>query len=238
MAQAWICEVCTFAHIRQEEHSYLTCAMCGAPRQHDAPLATKPDEQDTLSMDTEQAPVNRANPTHTPDLERTNSGLVASVTGVSRQIARLAIDSAGGDINLAVSNLLLGLGDQPPVLELASSHSDELELAQLGGVTQEQARMLLESANGNLEQARQSMLRAFVESAEDVAHVWQEEKLIEPGNKSGKLLECPLCCDEVCVEDTVWLHQCGHRYCRACLQRYVKVEMSGKHLSDAITRTA
>ncbi len=30
---AWTCSVCTYAHASAEERGFLSCAMCGAPRE-------------------------------------------------------------------------------------------------------------------------------------------------------------------------------------------------------------
>ena len=81
-------------------------------------------------------------------------------TGVSREMARLAIGAAGGDINLAVSNLTGGLlGGVVPVVALG--RSDSQALMELGGVSQDQARQLLQSVGGDAEQVPLPLSRTF-----------------------------------------------------------------------------
>eukprot|EP00658_Telonema_sp_P-2_P030014 TRINITY_DN2273_c0_g7_i1.p2 TRINITY_DN2273_c0_g7~~TRINITY_DN2273_c0_g7_i1.p2 ORF type:complete len:214 (+),score=45.16 TRINITY_DN2273_c0_g7_i1:129-770(+) len=160
-------------------------------------------------------------------IERTQSQTVAEVVGVSQQIARAAIESAHGNVDLAVANLLVGPESQEaPVCAMARTPS--MELAELGGVTIQMARELLVRVDGDSEKARRQILSAFESAAQEqqpsVPEWIQNMRPIEVDRVEAEI-ECDICADEVVASNTMWLHQCGHHYCKTCLQHYIQTEM-------------
>jgi hypothetical protein len=147
-----------------------------------------------------------------PVLSRGVSSTLATICAVERNIARDALNHAGGDLDRAAMILMTGCAGAPEV-------SAVQELADLGGLSHSQAQEHLEGAGGDLELAKSRVLAAMGISTAPEKY----SCLVHPASRTA----CPVCLDTPasCAE-LVQLQQCRHQFCVACLQGWITSEAS------------
>ena len=153
-----------------------------------------------------------------PALLRTESSEVASLINVPRQLARLALNFAGGDVNTACRNLLLSTLDpsgDPPFLVLARS-----ELTSFGGVTSDVATSLLEKFDNDIERCKQELMKGIFE--EEILWDAEGREIVRPRVQYNTTpVDCAICMDDANVGEALILGGCAHSFCLECLRGHV-----------------
>ena len=153
-----------------------------------------------------------------PPLLRTPSTEVSDLLSVTRQLARSALNFAGGDVNAACRNLLLSSLDpsgDPPFLVLARS-----ELTNFGGINKDQATALLAKFDNNIEKCKQELMQGIFE--EEILWDAEGREIVQPRvRRNTESMECVVCMEDVEPNGAIIL-SCNHIFCIHCLQRHVE----------------
>ena len=196
-------------------------------------------------------------PPHPSMVLRTPSQELAGVTGFSREIVRRALDDAGGDPNIAVSNLLFNVLDTTEAPIVSFARQESLELSEFAGISRDLARQHLDAFDGDLERAKRALLTEMfgVSEASLLSGSSYEGDAAGGGGGGGgsargggatgdsegrarqALLEnrtefeCVVCYGDIEPGAGCQLRGCGHMCCKACLRRHIDAKSaSGESL--------
>lgn len=221
-------------------------AVSGTPN-HAAPLPTYDEAAQFPTIPAHTIPGNAAGWGSNPVVQSQSQEL-AGVTGMSREIVRRALDDAGGDANIAVSNLLFNVLDasEAPIVTFIA-RQDSVELSEFAGIDRALAREHLDSFDGDLERAKRALLTEMfgVSEASLLSGSTDGGGGGGGGSASGgsgggvdgdgarqALLanvaefECVVCYGDIGPGDGCQLRGCGHMCCKECLRRHIEAKSS------------
>ena len=180
-----------------------------------------------------------------PLITRAESLEVAEILGVTREVARAALNAAGGDPNQAIANLLTSATDplNPPLTRLSRHPSDESveqnqnemenELSEFSGITRDMARQWLEEAGNDLVKAKENFIRVVLgEDAADPPEQRSALNIIKDGTVQGM---CPICMEQWQEEVERYkqeqeLKQCGEHEHEHAYTEVVRLQMCNHEL--------
>ena len=201
-------------------------------------------------------------PTHNNRVQmlRQPSEEVAGVCGVSRLIARNAINHAKGDVNNAVANLMSNAVAPPFPPFVALARSESAELMEFGGINRDLARQLLDYCNNDIQSAQHSLFDQFIaHGIEDITfdHIQsitggggdgrgnaeplplaatEQEAAAWPAQTPSEPINCAICFETVPASDG-WRGGCGCSYCNGCMQQYTSMAINeGGAAADGLVK--
>lgn len=153
-----------------------------------------------------------------PTASRGVSGTLASVCNVDVSRAREALNESNGDMDVAAMLIMSdgSISDLAPPQELSPLE----ELAEMGGLTANQAQSVLTAAGNDLDLAKANLLTALgISTIPEKFSSLKHPQVMAP---------CPVCFDSPnSLEQLVQLEQCGYVFCNDCLLGWITAEAEG-----------
>ena len=163
-----------------------------------------------------------------PILKREKSLEASELLETSRIAARQALDAVNGDFNAACRSLLLA-PHNPPFADVALSN--EIELAEFGGVSREQARDLLINNNNDLQVCKIKLLRSIMKGADEWDLDGHQQHVVPRVQTNKHRAVCPVCYCDIEAGKMLKLRNCQHQFCYECIRGHVQASMrSGKNI--------